>query len=105
MYITSLHKLFKRLAVSLQTVGRFLCLCILLFMVSGLYAQPRNPLSATPPGSTRAAKGIGPAQAVKIAKQRHGGKVLKVSREGAMYRVKLLLPSGKVKVVYIDAGG
>lgn len=48
---------------------------------------------------------IGPGQAARIAQQRHGGKVLKVSREGQTYLVKLLLPSGTVRTVRINAAG
>jgi hypothetical protein len=50
-------------------------------------------------------QGIGPSQAAQIAQERHGGKVLKVSRDGQSYRVKLLLPSGTVRTVRIDASG
>ena len=48
---------------------------------------------------------IGPGQAARIAQQRHGGKVLKVSRDGQSYHVKLLLPSGTVRTVRISASG
>lgn len=50
-------------------------------------------------------QGISPSQAAQIAQARHGGKVLKVSRDGQSYRVKLLLPSGTVRTVRIDASG
>ncbi|HEX7025989.1 MAG TPA: hypothetical protein VF268_01975 [Gammaproteobacteria bacterium] len=48
---------------------------------------------------------IGAGQAARIAQQRHGGKVLKVSREGHTYLVKLLLPSGTVRTVQVSASG
>lgn len=48
---------------------------------------------------------IGPGRAAQIAQQRHGGKVLKVSREGQTYLVKLLLPSGTVRTVQVSASG
>lgn len=54
---------------------------------------------------TGQAQDIGPAQAARIAQQRHGGKVLKVGRDGQSYLVKLLLPSGTVRTVRIDASG
>lgn len=52
------------------------------------------------PGDSR---NIGPARAAAMARSRFGGRVLKVQHRGAVYRVKLLLPDGKVKSVYIDA--
>ncbi|MGI1679138.1 MAG: hypothetical protein K6L75_10425 [Cellvibrionaceae bacterium] len=46
------------------------------------------------------------AEAAQIAKQRHGGKVLSVSKkksgDGIIYRVKLLLENGRVKTVTIS---
>lgn len=48
---------------------------------------------------------IGPGQAARIAQRQHGGKVLKVSRDGQSYLVKLLLPSGTVRTVRISAAG
>lgn len=47
---------------------------------------------------------IGPARAAEIARERHGGKVLKVERDGDAWRVRLLLPSGRVRNVRVDAG-
>ncbi len=47
--------------------------------------------------------GISAGQAAAKAQQRFGGKVLKVSRDGNRYRVKLLLPSGTIKTVTIAA--
>jgi hypothetical protein len=54
---------------------------------------------------TEQTQDIGPAQAARIAQQRHGGQVLKVGRDGQSYLVKLLLPSGTVRTVRIDASG
>lgn len=54
---------------------------------------------------TGQAQDIGPAQAASIAQQQYGGKVLKVGRNGQSYLVKLLLPSGTVRTVRIDASG
>ena len=45
---------------------------------------------------------ISKAEAAALAQQRHGGEVLKVSRSGDGYQVKLLLPSGRVKSVRVD---
>ena len=54
-------------------------------------------------------KQISEAQAASIARRAVGGKVLKVQarkgKSGTAYRVKLLLPSGKVKQVTVSADG
>ncbi len=50
----------------------------------------------------------GPAdEAARRAAEQHGGRVLKVEEKGDSYRIKLLLPSGQVKVVRVpnDAVG
>ena len=41
-------------------------------------------------------------QAIKIAKQRVHGKVIKVSRKQSHYRVKLLTPKGRVVSINVD---
>ena len=50
--------------------------------------------------------GISEGQAASIAKSKYGGKVLSVSRSGngdrVIYRVKLLLDSGRVVIVTVD---
>jgi uncharacterized membrane protein YkoI len=54
-------------------------------------------------GST---KGISESQAASIARRQSGGKVLKVSSLGKSgYRVKLLLPSGRVTQLTVSASG
>lgn len=45
---------------------------------------------------------ISSAQAASIARSKHGGKVLKVNRSGAGYKVKLIKPNGRVTSVYVD---
>lgn len=50
--------------------------------------------------------GITQGQAAQIAKKRFGGKVLSVTRKGGdtpVYKVKLLLKDGRVKIVTVDA--
>jgi uncharacterized membrane protein YkoI len=42
-------------------------------------------------------------QAVAIAQQRTGGRVLDARDQGRAYRIKLLTRSGEVVVVYVDA--
>src|SRR5690606_28473197 len=55
------------------------------------------------PVQVRQSKASSAAEAAAIAKQRYGGKVLKVeainSADGVRYRVKLLLNDGRVKTV------
>ena len=43
--------------------------------------------------------------AARIAEQQYGGRVLKVERKNGDYRVKLLQPSGKVKIVRVPDPG
>ncbi len=51
-------------------------------------------------------KGISESQAASIARRQSGGKVLKVSSLGnSGYRVKLLLPSGRVTQVTVNKSG
>ncbi len=42
--------------------------------------------------------------AAQFAEQQYGGRVLKVERKDGAYRVKLLQPSGKVKIVRVPGG-
>ncbi|GAB3282613.1 PepSY domain-containing protein [Parahaliea aestuarii] len=52
-------------------------------------------------GQSQQAEGMSPRQAAAQAQSRHGGKVLKVSREGRGYRVRLLLDNGRVITVSV----
>lgn len=45
--------------------------------------------------------GLSAKQAAMRAKAAHGGRVLSVKRNGDTYRVKLLLDSGRVKIVSV----
>ncbi|MFK8048180.1 MAG: hypothetical protein AB8B81_07095 [Halioglobus sp.] len=58
------------------------------------YAQAKAP-------NAKSQSSMSPAQAAAKAKARHGGKVLKVTRNGRGYRVKLLTDSGRVITVNI----
>ncbi|RDE18740.1 hypothetical protein DV711_14030 [Motiliproteus coralliicola] len=55
----------------------------------------------------QAAEPIGRDRAAEMVQQRYGGKVLDLKRVGSgnkmAYRVKLLQPSGRVKLILIDA--
>lgn len=46
---------------------------------------------------------ISSQQAAQIAKSRFGGKVLKVQKQNAGYRVKLIKNDGNIVSVYVDA--
>ena len=97
------HKKSKKCPADiLRIVGRF---CFIVCMLSCIQPVCATPSDHPPPTIKNGSKAqdIGPMQAAKRAKQQYGGKILKVSREGSMYRVKLLLPSGNVKNVYINA--
>ncbi len=51
----------------------------------------------------QADKGISKSRAASAAQRQYGGKVLKVSRSGDRYRVKILQKTGKVVIVTVDA--
>ncbi|WP_246439054.1 PepSY domain-containing protein [Teredinibacter franksiae] len=57
-------------------------------------ANPRWQLAQT---------SISKSEAAFAAKQRYGGKILSVNKSDNVYRVKLLLDSGKVIIVVVDA--
>ncbi|TVZ37803.1 hypothetical protein P886_2148 [Alteromonadaceae bacterium 2753L.S.0a.02] len=66
--------------------------------------SPQEPLAPISPHWVLAQKSeISKSQAAAIAQKKHGGKVLSVSREGDVYRVKLLQDSGRVKIVTVAA--
>jgi len=53
-------------------------------------------------GDTRQEQsGLSAREAAAIAQRQHGGKVLKVQRQGQIYRVRLLLDNGRVITVSI----
>lgn len=66
----------------------YLYLLSLLALSDGVHAAPEN---------------ISQQQAVSIARQAHSGRVLGVKQRGNTYRVKILLRSGDVKIIQIDA--
>ena len=64
------------------------------------------PLPLQAQGPLLLLAGIGPSEAAATVAQKTGGKVLKVTleeRDGReVYRVKVLLPEGRIKTVFVD---
>ena len=75
---------------SLATVMLLLCTTI---GAPQAYAKPK--------ANAEQRSGITAQEAARKAKSQYGGKVLKVSRAGNGYKVKLLLQSGRVMTVTI----
>ena len=68
-----------------------------------VHAHPHHGISLEHMVVLELAQANNAQQAASIARQQYGGKVLKVEQANGGYRVKLLLPSGKVKVVFISS--
>lgn len=66
----------------------YLYLLLLFFLSHSVHAAPES---------------ISQQQAVSIAQQAHSGRVLGVKQRGNTYRVKILLRSGDVKIIQVDA--
>lgn len=81
----------------------WLTLIYLIFTSSSAWAKQHDQHHVRLASNEEQTQDIGQAQAAAIAQSRYGGKVLKISRQGNTYRVKLLLPSGVVKTVSVDA--
>lgn len=75
-------------------------LSILLLSTLVCVTLPVSQAQAKSPNA-KSQSSMSPAQAAAKAKARHGGKVLKVTRNGKGYRVKLLTDSGRVITVNI----
>lgn len=79
-----------------------LCLCI----VSGTNAHARQWSSATAPERfvmTVAQEGISMREAIQRARKQTGGRVLDAQERGGSYHIKVLTPSGEVRVVRVNA--
>ena len=63
---------------------------------------PAPEVQAQKPASTQQQSELTPQQAAEKARAAHGGKVLKVTRKGKGYRVRLLLDSGRVTTVFVE---
>lgn len=72
-------------------------MCAALIFPTPILAQPISALLLA---------GVSAAEAGALAARRTGGKVLKVNEEERngrwVYRVKVLLPEGRVKTLFID---
>ena len=85
---------------------RFLVLlCLALGAVSAAARQAQDPVPAM--RLAQATQAVGPDRAAAIVRRALGGRVLSVKTVGdsgaRRYRVKILLPGGRVRVVNVDA--
>lgn len=81
---------------------KYLLACLLLALpVTSAIATPVH--AAEPLQLAQGGGELSKSEAAAIAQRKHGGKVLNVSRSGSVYRVKLLLDSGRVKIVTVPA--
>jgi uncharacterized membrane protein YkoI len=83
---------------------------LLLTWAGGSLAQAAGPSRfAQQERSNAAGNGLDARSAAEIARQRSNGKVLSVDRAEnggpPSYRVKVLTPEGRVRVLTIDTGG
>lgn len=72
-------------------------------LAAAAIVHARDEINITPAITLELARADNAQQAAAIAKQQYGGKVLKVVQVDGGYRVKLLLPSGKVKTVFVSS--
>lgn len=81
---------------------KYLLACLLLALpVTSAIATPVH--AAEPLQLAQGGGELSKSEAAAVALRKHGGKVLNVSRSGSVYRVKLLLDSGRVKIVTVPA--
>ncbi len=89
------------MAISVLILGLLLALSPAL--AGPAYARAKAPEDVS---ILLAQAGISEGQAASIARSQYGGKVLSVSKSGSggrvVYRVKLLLDSGRVIIVTVD---
>jgi uncharacterized membrane protein YkoI len=72
---------------------------VLLTAATGFLASQLVLAQQAKPGAQQAV--LTPREAAARAQAQHGGKVLSVTRQGEVYRVKLLLDSGRVITVSV----
>ncbi len=82
---------------------------VLLFssqVVRGEQSNPFQPQSGQPLSSSVWLAGVSIESAISKAKAKYGGKVLSAkeirSKGPLVYKIKLLLPNGRVKTVFVD---
>lgn len=76
-------------------------LCILLLAGLALSALPVEPVQAQQGQGAQKQSGLTAQEAAAKARARYGGKVLKVTRKGDGFQVRLLQESGRVVTVTI----
>lgn len=74
---------------------------ILLGHLSPVQARSPQQEQSEQPQASKQEHQLSASEAAVLAKAEHGGKVLKVTRKGNKYRVKLLQESGRVITVTI----
>lgn len=93
-----------------MSVFRLLLTAVLTVTLAAPAAAFNTPIGAggpklTPAFAVKQQRASNAAEAARIAKQRYGGKILKVDAvrtgDGVLYRVKILLDNGRVKTVTI----
>ena len=84
-----------------KRIGVFLLLACVLVVAGGWLAPAPAPAAAQQAGANAQKNTMTPREAAAKARAQHGGKVLNVSRQGGVYRVKLLLDSGRVITVTV----
>jgi hypothetical protein len=66
---------------------------------------PRTAPSALPLLAGRSGGAASPSEAADEARRRTGGQVLSVRQSRGGYEVKVLTPSGEVRIVFVPASG
>lgn len=76
------------------------------FLIFSIFTAVAAPVQAVAAGFTLAQADIGKSRAAEAALRAYGGKVLSVEKGSengrVVYRVKLLLEGGRIKIVAID---
>lgn len=84
----------------LRTISTLLCTALLTTALSGVAlapnAQARAPMMVAQKGEMTA------REAAAQARAQHGGKVLRVRKQGNVYKVRLLKKSGRVVTVTVQ---
>lgn len=110
LFVHTLVRPFSRLRAQLFAAVATMALTVCSGQAFAALEAPRYQLALQPEATQMLLRqksgGITQAQAAQIAKKQYGGKVLSVTKKGGdrpVYKVKLLLDDGRVKVVSVDA--